>query len=86
MDGGRKRKLCKDVNEHVVCGAPDESDGALLDDIADVVVFDVDLFGLEVVMSLEAREMHLSLSSKVEIGPARGEPIVGRSWRRNITS
>jgi hypothetical protein len=40
----------------------------------------------EVVMSLEAREMQLSLSSKIVIGPVMGEPIVGRSLQRKRTS
>jgi hypothetical protein len=46
MDRGRKAKLCKDVREHVVGGAPDELDGALLDEVADVVIFNVDVLGL----------------------------------------
>ncbi len=46
MDRGRKGKLCKDVREHVVGGAPDELDGALLDEVANVVIFNVDVLGL----------------------------------------
>ena len=41
-----KRKLCEDVREHVIGGEPDDVDGALLDDVADVVVFNVDMLGL----------------------------------------
>ena len=40
------RQLCEDVREHVIGGAPDDVDGALLDDVTDVVVFNVDMLGL----------------------------------------
>ncbi len=44
----RKRKHCEDVREHVIGGAPYDVDGALLDEVADVIVLYFDVFGLGV--------------------------------------
>jgi hypothetical protein len=47
MDSIRgKVKLGEDVLKHVVGRAPDDVNGALLDEVADVMAFDVNAFGL----------------------------------------
>jgi hypothetical protein len=42
----RKVELDEDVREHVGGGATSEGDGALLDEVSDVVVIDVDVLRL----------------------------------------
>ena len=45
--GGRgQRELGENVSKHIISRAPDNADGALLDEISNVVVLDVDVFGL----------------------------------------
>ena len=46
VNKGEKRELVKNVREHVGGGAPSDRDGALLDEVANVVVLDVDVFEL----------------------------------------
>jgi hypothetical protein len=46
VDGREKRELGENAGKHVVSRAPNDSDGDLLDQVANVVVLDVDIFGL----------------------------------------
>ena len=46
MGSARKRKLGKDVLKHVIDGAPDDLDGAMFDEVAYVVIFNIDMLGL----------------------------------------
>ena len=46
VDRRREGKLGEDVSKHVVGRAPDDANRGLLDEIADVVVFDVNVLGL----------------------------------------
>jgi hypothetical protein len=43
---GGKRELCEDFSEHLGCGSPDNRDGLLVHNVADVMIFDVDVLRL----------------------------------------
>ena len=46
MDRRWEGKLCKNIGEHVIGWAPNELDGALFDEVADVVIFNINVLRL----------------------------------------
>ncbi len=46
MDGGGKRELGEDIRKHVSGGTLDDGDGALCDEVSNIVGANVDMFGL----------------------------------------